>query len=625
MRSTHLLCGPLSALVLAACSEQGLTGKEDIPVPPAPDILVDPPAIGFGEVPVGASATQSFTVTNIGDGALDVRDIAIATGGDAFAVLGSDFTFTLAPDETRAFEVRYTPPDGADHFGAIQVASNDADGDNSTVDLLGIGLAPDILVEPSALSWTGVARGDVAVQSFTVTNVGGAPLTVSDIVLDGGVDFEILGPELAFVLEPGEATTVDVAFAPLQSDLVSDLVRVLSDDPDGERSTVDLSGEGLAPDLVIEPAVYSFGDQFVPCGDSVDLTLSNVGGDDLVIEAIDFTSAGMLLLDDAAITLPLTLAPGASATVAVDFLPMAAGDDASLLSVTSNDPAGVETASQDARALWLASSTESFAAPVPPPVDVLITIDQSCSMEIDNQDDVEQGFPLFLQELQQISDWRLLLVTNPNGCTSTGVIDQFTPNAESLIVNNAFVAAHNDNGGANTTEKLLELTDKALQATGPGGCNQLFLRPGALLHVIALSDEPEQSGRAASYWVDRFDNYVTDPALLKVSGVLDLNGSCGSGAAGYTDAVNLTGGASLDICDPSWGSDFTDIASEVLPIVPVYQLSAQADPATLVATVNGAPATATVDNALQQVTITSPPVDHGDVVEITYNVPGTCP
>jgi hypothetical protein len=50
---------------------------------------------------------------------------------------------------------------------------------------------------------------------------------------------------------------------------------------------------------------------------------------------------------------------------------------------------------------------------------------------------------------------------------------------------------------------------------------------------------------------------VTDPALLKVSGVLDLNGSCGSGAAGYTDAVNLTGGASLDICDPSWGSDFT--------------------------------------------------------------------
>ena len=610
---------------LAACNEQGFKSEQEVPATPKPDILVDPPALAYAALPIGASATLPFTVTNVGDAALDVTAIAVTLGDEAFSLVPANFAFTLAPAETETFEVTYSPPTAETWYGAVQVASNDPDGDNASVQLLGEGLAPDIRVEPALLEYTDVPRGSTERRTFTVRNIGAAPLTVSDVVLADGDAFVVEGPVFSFELAPGDTMDVDVAFSPSGAGLDEGRVQVISDDPDGDHSSVDLRGTGLQPDLEIQPSAHDFGEAVVPCGDVVTLTLSNVGGDDLVIDDLGYASAGGTLALEHAHVLPLTLAPGASTTVDVRWTPVTDGDDVGTLTVASNDPDGDEVATQDASALYVASQSESFAAPLPPPVDVLITIDQSCSMEQDNQDDVEQGFPLFLDELQLVSDWRLLLVTKTDGCTTTGVMDAATVNEQALI-DGAFVAAHNDNGGANVTEKLLQLTDLALSKTGPGQCNQGFLRPGALLHVVTLSDEPEQSGQAASYWVNRFEGYVTDPALLKVSGVLDLFGTCGLGANGYTDAVNLTGGASLDICDPSWGSDFTDIASEVLPIVPVYALAAPADPSTLVVTVNGVPTGSfSYDAALQEVTIAAPAIEDGDVVDIDYAVLATCP
>jgi hypothetical protein len=225
-----------------------------------------------------------------------------------------------------------------------------------------------------------------------------------------------------------------------------------------------------------------------------------------------------------------------------------------------------------------------------------------------------------------VADWQLLLVTDAfTGCGTGGVLDNTVPNVESLLVNNAFNAAHSDNGGANRTEKLLELANIALSKTNPGNCNEGFLRPGALLHIINLSDEPEQSGQTAASWVGQLDTYVADPSLLKISGVIDLT-NCGSGAAGYLDAVNITGGASLDICSSTWGSNFTDIASAVLLGVPTYPLSSAADPFTMEVLVNGVPTTGFVyDASTQSVTVNSPAIGELDVVTVNYNIPGTCP
>jgi len=612
------------ALVASGCIEQGFSKDEKPEVGPEPDILCDPPAISFGSVAAGDTVTEEFTVNNVGDGTLEVDDIVIGSGEEVFSVLGPEFSFVLAPGESKSVEVSYEPTDASETFGVVQVLSNDPDGDNSTVDLLGEGLVPDILVTPSDLLFDGIAEGDSEVQSFTVENVGNATLLVSDVVLASGNGYEILGPDFTFELAPGETTTVDVEFAPVTADEDPGLVQVLSNDPDGDNSTVDLLGYGLLPDLEITPENYSFGDYFVPCGESVELELTNVGDEDLVITDASYSSGGMLMFDPGQVTLPLTLGAGESASVWVDFMPDDAVTDNGTLEVMSNDPDGVETATQDGNGLWTSRQTETFTTPGAPPVDVLITIDQSGSMDV-NQSAVNAGFPAFVSELQGVSDWRLMMVTNAHTqCTTTGVLDPTTANVDSILTSNAFVAAHDDNGGANLTEALLEMSHLALTKTGPGNCNEGFLRPGALLHIITISDEPEQSGQTAAHWVSQFENYVSDPALLRVSAVVDLSG-CSLGANGYTQAVSQTGGSSLDICNAQWGQQFTDIATEVLAGIQAYSLANAAEPSTIDVEVNGVPTYDYVyDPGTETVTIKSPYIGEKDTVDISYSTPATC-
>lgn len=628
-RSTFAL--PLVVLASQACIESGLKDDEEPPDSPEPNILVDPPAIGFPATPVGDEVLADFTVENVGDGALEVFDLAVVAGADVFHLVddGQSREFTLAPGDSRSFQVAFRPVDGAAAFGAIVADSNDRDGDNSTVDLYGEGLTPNILVEPAEITFGELPAGGSEVQSYTVSNVGNANLAVTDMVL-GALNpaFQIDWDGVPFDLAPGETLSFDVTYTSFGNDLENDQIQVLSNDPDGENSRVDLEGTGLGPDLEITPATFDFGQAFIPCGESVELTLENVGGDDLTITDATYDTPGGSFVFNPSFALPITLAPGETRVVSVDFLPTAVGADLGTLSVTSNDPDGVETAEQLGEGVWQGSNAETFESPEAPPVDVLITIDQSCSMSSDNTDDVEDGFPAFVQELQSVADWQLLLVTNPTtGCGTSGVLDDSVTNVENILVANAFNSAHDDNGGTNRTEKLLELADLALSKTGPGNCNEGFLRPGALLHIVTISDEAEQSGTSGASWVTTLGGYASDPTLLKISGVLDLYTSCGdgSGAAGYSQAVSLTGGASLDICDPSWGASFGAIGSEVLLGSPSYPLASQADPYSIVVEVNGVPTTDYIyDPASQVVTINSPVIGEGDTVDVTYNILATC-
>ena len=497
---------------------------------------------------------------------------------------------------------------------------------------------PDILVDPPALQFGSLKDGETEVQTFVVSNVGDVGLEVSDIVISSGIAFEVLGPDFEFTLAPGEDKTVDVQFTPMGADENYGAASVISDDPDGDNSTVQLLGFGLVPELQIThingdgdgigTGSYNFGEAFVPCGALVEVELRNVGDVDLVIDDFDYRSGGLLtVVDEAAVRNQiqgLTLGPDEATTFFIEFTPVSAGADTGTLEVMSNDPRGVVTADQNGEGAYVATNSETFTTPGAPPVDVIITIDQSCSMEEDNVDDVQNGFPSFVAELQNIADWQLILVTEGTGCATGGILNNQTANASSLLVNNAFPNGFPD---YSTTEALLKLTDLALSKTGPGGCNAGFLRPGALLHAVVLSDEREQSGQNGAYWVSQLENYVTDPNLLKISGVLDLNRNCGdgTGATGYEEAIDLTGGSKLNICNANWGNEFTDIASDVLAGFTTYNLTDPADADTIEVLVNGVPTTdfEYVESA-QSLTINSPAVEDGDSVTVNYNILADC-
>lgn len=488
------------------------------------------------------------------------------------------------------------------------------------------GVAPDIQVTPPSLDFGQLEEGGTAVETFTIENIGEATLSVDDIVVTVGSDVFSILSDTDHSLDPGASVDIDVEFMPYDLEHYGSL-DVISNDPDTPEAPVDLYGLGTPPDtpiLQITPDSHNFGDAFVPCGASVELEMRNTGSANLEITDVDYTSGGMLTFDNRGVGLPLTLAPNEYVNVAVDFAATGEGADTGTLSVTSNDPRGVVTADQNGEGAYLDWVTETFEVPGVAPVDIVFLIDQSCSMG-ENQDTITDGMPDFVNELANVSDWRMIQVTKEGGCGNNGIIDANTPNAAQVLSDNAF------NSGisfSNYTEQLLKHADTALSKDAPGLCNEGFLRPGALLHIIIASDERDQSPNSWDHWVDEYSNYVADPSMVRVSGILDLYSRCGEGSVGpgrYIDAVQATGGSLLDICQPDWGQQLTDIASDVLAGVKAYNLQHVTEESTITVTVNGVETTDfDYEASGSTVTVNSPPIGENDVVEITYAEPAEC-
>lgn len=489
------------------------------------------------------------------------------------------------------------------------------------------GRGPDIRLEPATLEFGTLRAGEQQVRSFLVRNVGNEALRVSDLRISAGLAFELVEPPAQFRVEPGDARELDVAFSPVGQDRNFGQVLVASNDPDEPEAKLDLLGLGDVPDLVIEPATFDFGQAFVPCGGEVELTLSNVGSEELVLSDIAYDSLGgfQVPLSQLRGMLPLQIASGGQTNLTVTWEPQFAGLETGTLSVWSNDPGGVEVATQTGEGAYVRTVTEEFLEPSDPAVDIIFLIDNSCSMEKDNEATLIAGLPSFFSKLRELSDWQLIQVTKGTGCGNGGVIDASTPNVETLFAANAF----GSNVSELISEALLEHATLALSETGPGGCNYGALRDGALLHVIVASDEPERSGTSWQTHVNTIESYVSDPKALRISGIVDLYGKCGLGdpvgPGGYEEAANATGGMLLDICTPNWGDDLPDLAEQPIDGARSYTLSEPAVRATIEVTVNGVPTTGfTYGDVTQTITVTDPPIGEGDVVEVTYAVQAAC-
>lgn len=182
-------------------------------------------------------------------------------------------------------------------------------------------------------------------------------------------------------------------------------------------------------------------------------------------------------------------------------------------------------------------------------LDVVFAIDKSGSMD-DDARRLGASFGDFIDAVGEATgNWQIGVVTTDSGCFDNGILTADTPDYEALFLD---AVTRRTWVEPTTTEALLEMVDGALVKTGPTGCNAGFRREDAALHVVTVSDEREQSGRPADYWVERWQAHLADPSRLVVSAVVDAAGRCGGEAGGYVEAVDATGGLLLDLCSSDW-------------------------------------------------------------------------
>ncbi len=500
---------------------------------------------------------------------------------------------------------------------------------------------PEIEVTPTLLDFGTFGESDDAmVRTFTVESVGSEDLHVDSVTISAeDAGFTIVSDETAFVLAPGESRDVDVAFIPSGGTPEANAL-VSSDDPDDEVVAVELVAAFDSPLLEIDPDPLDFGETYVGCTKDNTIELKSVGSETLRITDINFEGEAFTL--NTGYSLPIELEPGESLALDFTFAPTDATTFDAALSVSSNEPMGTRTGTEYGTGKYGGEWEDTWTVPADPPTDIMFILDQSGSMDDDTRA-VADNISTFISTLGTLTtDWQIIVGNNDEGCNQGGILTPDTSGYESIFQD---AAQECDTRHGCTwivdVEALLKPAAMGVENTDSGECNAGFLREDALLHIIVVSDEPDQSAcddiwdvSCGSDWealVADIQAKKGSTSLTKISAVAgDVPGGCsgrGNSAepgVGYDEAVAATGGLFLSLCS-DWGASAEELA-EASVEQDTFELTHTAWEPSIVVMVDGTVQTGnwTFDEATNTVTFTEGAPEEGQEVIITYGSPVDC-
>lgn len=252
-----------------------------------------------------------------------------------------------------------------------------------------------------------------------------------------------------------------------------------------------------------------------------------------------------------------------------------------------------------------------------PKADVLWVVDDSGSMD-SYQSALAANFPQFFTASNvEAADYHIAVTTTltvdsscipgPFGTTScaehemTGYYtacsgnDRFLTPASSNPQSqfNCNVRVSNSNNvnpsrpKSDSAESGLQAARRFLEAPNitDNSINGGFLRDDAKLHVIVVSDEPDQSEGPTDLYVDFFRNLkgFRNDALVAVSAISPPEDGCGdlSGDSRYIEVTEALNGRHESICEDDWSTLMTNLGLDSLGLKVEYFLSRAADAVTL--------------------------------------------
>ncbi len=218
-------------LTLVACTDYDLQKKEE-PAGPLPAIEVTPNPVRFAELPAGETATQVFTIRNVGGAPLNVTAVTVSAGADAFSLVSDGVLGAWAPGDSVDVLVTFTS-DGNPADGQATVMSNDAASPATLVDLLGGATMPDLVIDPDSVNFGAADVGSTVEEQVDLYNAGDAPLQVTSITTTDAVFGFGLASSLPLEIPAGAREAVTLTFSPTTTGTWSGELQVASDDPDG--------------------------------------------------------------------------------------------------------------------------------------------------------------------------------------------------------------------------------------------------------------------------------------------------------------------------------------------------------------------------------------------------------
>jgi hypothetical protein len=302
--------------------------------------LVGGARLDFGDVTIATSVDRTARFANSGSAPLVITGIA-PTGSAAFTMQLPTLPLTIAPGDTIAMPLRFTPTVAGSASARVTLASNGVES-SVELELVGRGVAPGLALDRSAIIFGAVPTNQSRVDSFIVRNTGALPLTNVTLALNGASasSFEIVSPSGSLTIAPGATQSVVVRLQP-QSVAGARSANVQVTATGGAASDVSLAAT-IVESMLETTSEIDFGVR--PDNAPVDTVISvrnrgtmPLGIDSMRVAGTKDGARGQFFI--ASMSTPVTLAPGELTEIRIRFTPMAgAGSYIGQVTVFTDNP-----------------------------------------------------------------------------------------------------------------------------------------------------------------------------------------------------------------------------------------------------------------------------------------------
>ena len=238
----------LRATAIASGSHDLINAQVDALLNKTPVISLFPSEIYFGRtLEVGQSKTVEFKIENTGAGPLEITGYSAPEG-----ITIEPSALTIAPGESKTVQITLTPTLAGTFSGKITFQHGEQSVGTLEIPVLDLTIEaapiPVISLIQENLNLGEIEMGRDATTTFTITNSGTGPLTITDIQSDlAGIALS----ETQLTVPPGQSQNITITFNPTASGPFTGTIDIISDAP--EKASISLTITGSAIFVPADP------------------------------------------------------------------------------------------------------------------------------------------------------------------------------------------------------------------------------------------------------------------------------------------------------------------------------------------------------------------------------------
>ncbi|RKH53773.1 choice-of-anchor D domain-containing protein [Corallococcus aberystwythensis] len=243
--------------------------------------------VDFPATQPGGSLMLPVDIINTGKVEVELAEVATSVGTFNIDLIGGSNS-AIPVGGRRRIEITFVPQRPGNYFGDLELATKTPATASLKVKLSGVAAVAQLQLNKNQLVFNDIPRLSSSTQTVTLSNIGSAPLTITNATGSGPFTARLQNnQQFPVTIEKNAPVQLDVTFRPESALEVTGTVHVLSNSNESTDQIITVSGRGTIPVLTLPGGAPEFAPQAITVeGDPQPVVVTNTGKAPLVVYSV---------------------------------------------------------------------------------------------------------------------------------------------------------------------------------------------------------------------------------------------------------------------------------------------------------------------------------------------------